>query len=91
MNELTLIPVLAMDVTLQEVDDEILILDRRDNKIHQLNSTAAFIWKKCDGSKSIEYIINSLVDAFEITPEQAASDVLDTVQQFQQNNLLKLI
>lgn len=90
MNDLTLILKPNEDVLVQEVDNEILILDRKDNKIHQLNATASFIWKKCDESHSIEFIIKELINDFEISPEEARKDVLDTIRLLQENNLLEL-
>ena len=32
------------NLTVQAVEDEILILDLESNQIHQLNSSASFIW-----------------------------------------------
>ena len=87
---LTLTPKPGLDIFAQEVDNEILILDRKANKIHQLNDTASFIWKQSDGSNTISSIIESLVSVFEVSTEEAEKDVLDTIRLFQENNLLEL-
>jgi hypothetical protein len=37
----------------QEVGDEIVVYDRKQDRIHALNLSAALIWRHCDGQTSI--------------------------------------
>lgn len=89
MNDLMLTPRPNTDAFVQEVDNEILILDRKDNKIHQLNAAASLIWKECDGLHSISDIVKTMMNNFDVSLEQAEKDVLDTIRLFQENNLLE--
>ena len=41
------------DLVVQEMPDELLIYDTKNNKAHCLNRTAAFVWKSCDGHTSV--------------------------------------
>jgi hypothetical protein len=41
------------DVVIQEHDGEVLIYDLRRDKAFCLNSTAALIWRLCDGNRSV--------------------------------------
>ena len=41
------------DLVIQDVSDEVLIYDVKTKRAHHLNSTAAFVWKCCDGKSSI--------------------------------------
>jgi len=43
-------------LVIQEMPDEILVFDLETNKAHCLNETAAFVWKACDGSRSVAEI-----------------------------------
>ena len=43
---------------IKELSDEVLIYDLDRNKAHCLNSTAALVWKVCDGKTSVEEINN---------------------------------
>ncbi len=43
-------------LVIQEMPDEVLVFDMETNKAHCLNETAAFVWKACDGSKSVTEI-----------------------------------
>lgn len=43
-------------LVVQETAEEVLVYDLTTNKAHCLNQTAAFVWKSCDGSKSVDDI-----------------------------------
>ncbi len=44
-------------LVIQEVTDEVLVYDLDMDKAHCLNSSAAFVWKCCDGKNSILDIV----------------------------------
>ena len=44
--------------------------------VYTLNSTAAFIWDRLDGEKTVKNIITELVDEFDIDRETALKDVI---------------
>lgn len=37
----------------KEVADELIVYDRESDRVHCLNSTAAFVWTHCDGRTSV--------------------------------------
>ena len=43
-------------LVIQEVPEEVLVYDLETNKAHCLNTTAAMVWKSCDGSRSVSDI-----------------------------------
>ena len=45
-------------LVVQEMPDELLVYDTENNKAHCLNQTAAFVWKSCDGKRSVADISN---------------------------------
>jgi hypothetical protein len=51
-------------LVVQEMPEEVLIYDLDTNKAHCLNKTAAFIWKSCDGIKSVADITKSFESDF---------------------------
>jgi hypothetical protein len=51
-------------LVVQEMPEEVLIYDLDTNKAHCLNKTAAFVWKSCDGNKSIADITKSFESDF---------------------------
>ena len=44
-------------LVVQEMPDEVLVYDLNSNKAHCLNQSAAFVWKSCDGTKSVGDIV----------------------------------
>jgi hypothetical protein len=43
-------------LTIQELPEETLVYDHRNNKAHCLNRTTALVWKLCDGRTSLAEI-----------------------------------
>jgi len=50
-----------------EVADELLVYDLDRYKAHCLNSTAALVWRQCDGRTSVTEITRALNSAYEVT------------------------
>lgn len=72
----------------QSVGKELLILDQDAGKIHQLNETAALIWRKCEAGLSAQQVAQFLVDSYEIGEEVATKDVVATLENLQALNLI---
>lgn len=51
-------------LVVQEMPDEVLVYDTNTNKAHCLNKTAAFVWRSCDGSHSINDIAGLMEKEF---------------------------
>lgn len=74
------------NLVVQESSDEVLVYDLTSNKAHCLNSTAAFIWRSCDGANSVEEIGSKLS---EVSGNQIPADLVWlAVDQLQEKNLL---
>ena len=77
------------DLSFRMVGEEIVILDRANGLVHQLNSTASYIWKQCDGSSKTQRIIEQLAHAFEVDPVSAERDVIGVLGEMKKLNLLE--
>jgi Coenzyme PQQ synthesis protein D (PqqD) len=69
------------DLGVKKVDEDLLILDRKNDKIHQLNSMAHRIWTGLASGKSPTEIAQDIAGEFEIPFESAFADVSNTVEQ----------
>jgi hypothetical protein len=47
-------------LVVQELSGEVLVYDRERNKAHCLNSTAARVWRYCDGKTSVAQIAHAI-------------------------------
>jgi len=68
--------------------EELLLLDTVADRIHQLNSTAGFIWSKLENGDSDADIVQTLCNEFDVSADQARRDVEATLRQFRENGLL---
>lgn len=77
------------DITAREVDGDFLILDRKHNELHQLNSTASYVWQRCDGKTSVSEIAQAMVQEFGAEPAGVEKDVAALIAQFTALHLLE--
>jgi hypothetical protein len=73
-------------LVVQEMPEEVLIYDLDTNKAHCLNKTAAFVWKSCDGNKSVADITKSFTNDFGSPVEEDL--VWLAIEQLNDKNLL---
>lgn len=69
-----------VDVTVREIDGEIVVLDERTGYIHQLNPTASFIWRLSNGENSSHEIAEMMAQSFDVDEAVAAKDTDDTIE-----------
>lgn len=84
-----MIPKRRADVTSRDVNGELLILDRRLEQVHQLNSTACYIWLRCDGNTTVAEVVASMAHDFGLQTEDVKNDVLQIISQFRSLQLLE--
>ena len=75
-------------VMVREIDGEVLILDGRSDRIHKLNPTASFIWRRCEQGATAEGIASALAGEFAVDPETALADVVRTLDELRSLDLL---
>ena len=71
------------DLAIENADGELIILDKAAGKVHQLNSSASFVWNCLSDGLAIDEIALMLSEAFDIEPETARSDVQAALAQFE--------
>ena len=74
------------DVVLREEDEDGGLLFNPDtNQVKVINSTALFIWKRCDGKRSLQSIIEDLKVEFDQVPfdqvDQHVSEYMEDLTQ----------
>jgi predicted deacylase len=72
------------------VGDEMVILDRRHQVVHQLNETARHVWTRCDGEHTAMAIAGELVQAFDVDAETAARDVASVLRRLAGAGLVEM-
>ncbi len=77
------------NVSARSVDSETVLLDLAGGFVHQLNTTASFIWSRLDGHTSPCDVAVAMADAFDVEPEKAARDVDVLLHQLESLDLLE--
>lgn len=79
----------ALHVSVKEIEGQLLVLDRQHGQLHELNATAGFIWRHCDGRHEVVDIAAALAAEFDIDPVTAGKDVTAILEQFESRQLIQ--
>ncbi|CAN5708947.1 hypothetical protein BH20ACI3_BH20ACI3_03420 [soil metagenome] len=52
------------------LNDEFLVYDLKRDKAHSLNQSAAFVWKKCNGRRTVAEVAQALGKEFEVPADE---------------------
>jgi len=77
------------DISIRAVAGEMVVLDLGGKQIHQLNSTASFIWERCNGQRTVAEIAEELTGAFDLNHEAAREAVEATLRRLDELGLLE--
>lgn len=73
-------------LVVKPLNDEVLVYDLERNKAHALNQSAAFIWKKCNGRRSVAEVAQALRKEFKVPADEQT--VWLALEQLSKFNLL---
>ena len=84
MAELKSVPSRSPSIVTRKTGNEYVLVPVTNNiadmtSVYTLNETGAFIWELIDGKKSVEELINAVVDKYDIDPEKATKDVFSFI------------
>ena len=75
------------DLVIQDLSDEVLVYDKRNDQAHCLNPSAAFVWRACDGQSSPAQIAGTLTA--QMKAEVSEDFVLFALNQLEKYQLLE--
>jgi coenzyme PQQ biosynthesis protein PqqD len=81
-------PVRNPQLAWREIDGEIVIISPEDSQVHELNETAALVWKSADGARTVEEIVAQIAAEYDVTHESAKQDVVELIAQLCEKQLL---
>lgn len=76
------------DVAWRRVDDDVVLVQLRTNRIYSLNHTAARAWELLNEGLDRSDIERSLLEEFDVDPEELARSVDDLLEQLAQAELV---
>ena len=75
----------------KEISDNILIFSHNSRKLYTLNSMGKIIWKLCDGTHTVNEIINQIASEYNEEMKIIKEDVIDFIIKLKTFNLIVLI
>jgi hypothetical protein len=87
---MTICPMRNPQLAWREIDGEIVIISPENSQVHELNETAALVWKRADGAQTVEEIAAGIAAEFEVSCESALNDVAELISQLAEKQLLKV-
>jgi len=85
----TFLPQQGQHVMEYEVEGEVALYDPRRDQVHILNSTAGVVWRLCDGSRTIEQLVEDVAILFDTEFSMVEEDVKKLLEQLQQSRLVQ--
>ena len=79
----------AEDIIWREIDDDIVVIRDDGLKVDVLNKTAARIWEMCNGDIGPDEIAGNLCERYDVSFEQASTDVRNVMAKMVEIGLLK--
>ncbi len=76
------------NLSTQQIDGELVILDKDNGQIHQLNSVASFIWQQIEAGLAVNGIVEKLTQSYDIDATVAKADLDKVLQQLKDLKLL---
>ncbi len=77
------------DIIWREIEDDIVVIKDDGLSVHVLNKTAARIWEMCDGDFGPDEIVANLCERYDVSFEQATTDVRNVMAKMVEIGLLK--
>lgn len=71
-----------LDLAIENADGELIVLDKVAGKVHQLNSSASFVWNCLGDGHAIDEITLMFSKEFDVEPATARSDVKAALAEF---------
>jgi hypothetical protein len=81
----------ADDIIWRRIGDDVVIIKDDGLATHVLNKTAAYIWELCDGNRGIDEIVASLCERYDVSPEEARMDTMETIENLTKAGIIKYI
>ncbi len=76
------------NLSTQQIDGELVILDKDNGQIHQLNSVASLIWQQIEAGLEPGAIVKKLTKLYDIDATLAKTDLDKVLSQFKDLKLL---
>ena len=90
MFQLDDLPVPVDTFIVREIGEETIFMAEDGNDIHVLDETGSFIWQSIDGKRSIQAILDRIVDEYDVSKDNAQKDLFVFLEELSKKNIIKI-
>ena len=90
MLKLDLYPVPHPQVAGRVVDGEAVIILSESNLVNVYNPVGSRVWELCDGTRTVDDVIDLIVSEYEVNRERAQADVVAFIEQLLVDRVLEM-
>ena len=76
------------EVRWRELGSQVVVLHQRRGAYYTLNELGAFLWKSINGRTRLGHILEKIVEHYDVDPDTARSDLLETAQDLVREGLI---
>ena len=81
---------LSVYVLSQEIDNELIFLNIKDEKYFGLDKTGTIFWKAMMDADSLEDAYNMLLGEFDVEPSTLLNDMNDLIHELEKSGLVEI-
>lgn len=78
----------ASGCAIEVMGDEVVVYNPASDHVHYLSDTAAVIWQLCDGTRTVDEIVELLRGAYPDSIDEISQDVNTTIASMLESELL---
>jgi hypothetical protein len=82
------IPVTVSGLCIRELGDTIVIITENGDELHSLDELGSFIWRAIDGISSVQNILDSICNEYEVDRLKAEEDLKKFLSTLKDKNLI---
>ena len=71
------IPVVEPGIRVTVLDEEAVLFDGRNERVHQLDTVGTRMLEACDGERSVDEIVAWLLDRYDVEESRLRADLLE--------------
>jgi len=90
MLKLDMYPVPHPQVAGRVIDGEAVIILSESNLVNVYNPVGSRVWELCDGTRTVDDVINLIVSEYEVNRERAQTDVVAFIEQLLVDRVLEM-
>jgi hypothetical protein len=72
----------------QTAADATIVLDTRRGTYFTLDEVGTVVWDLCDGTRTLDEIVAAVIEAYEVAPDQAETDIRELLDELAAEELV---